>query len=408
MSEIEIGLTTALFVACNTLLLLLACRTAARLTPPADRSHVLEVIAGGIVMTMAWITFSGLWLAPFHAMRLPPWAPLTLVVAVLTSFVLRRWSVPNEVGHACRLNRVELQPVAWVGIGLLGYLTARYLVVGIAALVGGPWYVRNLALTGRPLYPSRAIDFSQTPIDTVAERGSFLETSLLLSKVTDRASLWIDAVILNVRWVPAGCCLLAIGFVIAATRNILAGWTETKNDGNPVMLVYVVLVTVGSVVVYLFTPFTVGDEANTPSFLYPGFVTVRLGFPMFALLAALGSGWIVDVVIRRLGADHAGAVLVALSVLALATLVLEPRIGSSVEPNDSRRARMLPVIVAGAAVLSGVIASVVSRTERVAFDTLKLRRAAAFERIWVGERFEIFQVDRVMLRRSTTTSLKAT
>jgi hypothetical protein len=111
--------------------------------------------------------------------------------------------------------KVSYAPVVLLILGYLllrrserrarGMLAIAATFIGCAALGGGYWYLRNVWLTGNPIFPAEALWFDG-PLDTQTQRV----TSLLFQLQQLDASGLFGALVKLSNW-PVGLCALAMG-----------------------------------------------------------------------------------------------------------------------------------------------------------------------------------------------------
>jgi hypothetical protein len=204
--------------------------------------------------------------------------------------------------------------VVWLGARLLAR-TPRATVArqaaalcGLVAAAGGVWLVRNLVLSGNPLFPQKVSIFGHTIFagpdkDVLRDAAGFRIADYL-----DQPRIWVDYLFHEYREAAGGPALLVVLLALAAVVVVVARrrrGTARPGDGA------VAAMMAGAVViaaVYIVTPYSALGVKNKPEVAS---ANVRYAIP--ALIAAVGpAAWMAG----RLR----GRWLVALECLALAAL----------------------------------------------------------------------------------------
>lgn len=194
--------------------------------------------------------------------------------------------------------------VAWAGlVGLLvtsgrSRDAAKAAAIGVAAalLFGGYWYLRNLYVTGTPLYP---LGFSETThLWGVMRPGSFRSTLL----GSGRPVVW--PLIIQAVGTQAGLCHLVAIALLPATLAWLAcsAWWSHRTEAcvkttRSLLLVMIVL----SALVFLVTPNTVETAPGAMNMLRSQYHPIRFGL-CFLNVSLLGLAVVLNDIVRSLAA----------------------------------------------------------------------------------------------------------
>jgi hypothetical protein len=197
-------------------------------------------------------------------------APAYLLLLLAGLLIFLWWARPNISG--------------WGRI----YYTLTY-AAGIA-LLGGYWYVRNLILTGNPLYPVEVRLLGQVILPG-AFNGSYY-FNRLIDHLTEIAPLDVlNAIVAGAGFLPVFAILVSIFLILRHIIGIVYEHTHNEQNRRPkqVMTSAVLLLLIGgSLLVYLNTPYSIMIlTPNEPITAHNLVVGMRLGMVSFALLAVV-------------------------------------------------------------------------------------------------------------------------
>lgn len=215
-----------------------------------------------------------------------------------TATVLVVWAVARLAGR-CRAARLPADG------GVL---------VGLIVACGGIWLVRNVVLSGNPVFPLRIAPFGVTifdaPHDAIRDREGFA-----IAGYVDDPSVWWHQ-LLPTYWefvsLPGALLVLAgpvAAAVVLTARRRRAGRAADEADGRRILALAACAAVL--VVVYTITPYSAQGRLYLPVFAGPN---TRYLVPALLVLAPLGA-WLMGVVAdRRLRLGVEVAALVAIAV----------------------------------------------------------------------------------------------
>jgi hypothetical protein len=193
----------------------------------------------------------------------------------------------------------------WVAARLLARVDRRTVlrqlgaVCGLVALAGGVWLLRNLILSGNPVFPQRiapfGIEIFDAPRDRLRELGGFTISHYLFD-----ASVWGDYLVDEYRQALAGPLLLIGAGALLALAFAFSGWGRA-NDRGPVLAVLATFA--GILVVYSVTPYSALGPEGRPLLAGANARYVVPGLMLAAACAAWASGrlgWRGRVVVQAL------------------------------------------------------------------------------------------------------------
>jgi hypothetical protein len=167
----------------------------------------------------------------------------------------------------------------------------------LAAVVGGYWYARNAVVSGSPFYPLGLT----AGADPLSERYPHpWMSSLLGCGRTEAFAMWLRAV-----WRLMGPCYTA---AVLGLPLILVWLVTSRARPGPLGFrdgrMALVMLLVGSIAVYLATPFCVEDKPQTLNQLWPGYTPTRYGLSPL-VLAVVGLSVCLQDVAKQVGRPSA-------------------------------------------------------------------------------------------------------
>jgi hypothetical protein len=231
------------------------------------------------------------------------------------------------------------------GVGLRIAFRQTAAVVGLVAAAGGIWLLRNLILSGNPIFPVKVAPFGVTIFDAPPDRLADI-VGFRIADYFDQPDIWTEYLDHQYRIAAAlpGAVLL-LGAAAAAV--VLLRRRRGSRPGGAGPALAMLALTVAITAAYVITPYSALGEENLP--LVAG-ANVRYVVP--ALIAAAGvSGWAAGAIGRR--------GVLALEVACLVAILDALRVGG--------------VTTDGAVTASFAVAAVA-----VALGMLLARRAAAW------------------------------
>lgn len=161
---------------------------------------------------------------------------------------------------------------------------ARAVAVGIAGalLLGGYWYLRNMWLTGTPIYPKGFTPQTDVLSQSSDWRGGIWTTTLLGSGRSEVLPLTV----LAVQGMAGPCHVVALlGLPIFATwllvSSRLFGRTGTCSD--PFLRATMVVPLLGSALIWVITPWAIEIEPGTLNMLRAQYSPIRFGLSFLSL-----------------------------------------------------------------------------------------------------------------------------
>jgi hypothetical protein len=172
-------------------------------------------------------------------------------------------------------------------------------VCGLVALAGGLWLLRNLILSGNPVFPQRiapfGIEIFDAPRDRLRELGGFTISDYLFD-----ASVWGDYLVEEYRQSLAGPLLLIGAGALLALGVAFSGWGRAHDRGPALALLAAFA---GILAVYSVTPYSALGPEGRP--LLAG-ANARYAVPGLMLAAACAAwatgrlGWRARVAVQAL------------------------------------------------------------------------------------------------------------
>lgn len=209
-------------------------------------------------------------------------------------------------------------------------------LAGLIALAGGVWLVRNLILSGNPVFPVKVAAFGVTifdaPRDHLREIGGFS-----LSDYAGRPDVWEEYLLPQFRDFVAGpggylaLALVVTAVVLALRRRRVPGWELAAAGAGCTVLI---------LLAYALTPYSALGPEGQP--VLAG-VNTRYGIPGLLIVAALAA-WAVG----SLRSRWLALALQALAVVAIAD-------GLRVDGFDPSTAGWTTAAAAGALVAAGLV-----------------------------------------------------
>jgi hypothetical protein len=224
----------------------------------------------------------------------------------------------------------------WAGAGRTVVLRQLGAVCGLVALAGGVWMLRNLILSGNPIFPQKValfgVEIFDAPRDRLRELGGFS-----ISDYLTQPSVWEDYLLEEYRQALALPLLVIGAGALAAAALAFTRWGR-RHERGPVLTALAAFA--GIAAVYSITPYTALGPEGMPRlaganarYLVPGLILAaacaawasgrlrrrgRLAVQAVALLATLDGLRQVDA-LQNLGASRlaAGAALTVLAALVV-------------------------------------------------------------------------------------------